>query len=89
MSSVKGTIEKMFMESFRKVLQECFFDKCVFGQKKFPLVSRNLRFTQIFILNFSSSVSLLMAEPGVDTLAYAFPKVNLITAAVDAQINDM
>jgi uracil phosphoribosyltransferase len=35
------------------------------------------------------TVSLLMAEPGIYTLAYAFPKVNLITAAVDQHINEM
>jgi uracil phosphoribosyltransferase len=29
-----------------------------------------------------------MAETGIYTLAYAFPKVNLITTAVDQQIND-
>ena len=30
-----------------------------------------------------------MAETGIYTLAYAFPKVNLITTAVDDQINEM
>jgi len=33
-------------------------------------------------------VSLLMAEQGVHTIAYAFPKVNIITTAVDPEIND-
>ncbi|VDM38982.1 unnamed protein product [Toxocara canis] len=33
-------------------------------------------------------VSLLMAETGVHSLAYAFPKVTLLTTAVDAHIND-
>ncbi|XGW30406.1 hypothetical protein V3C99_009409 [Haemonchus contortus] len=33
-------------------------------------------------------LSLLMSEPGVHALAYAFPKVRLITTAVDAQISD-
>ncbi|PIO68450.1 phosphoribulokinase/uridine kinase family protein [Teladorsagia circumcincta] len=33
-------------------------------------------------------LSLLMSEPGVHALAYAFPKVRLITTAVDPQISD-
>jgi hypothetical protein len=33
-------------------------------------------------------VSLLMAEQGVHTIAYAFPKANIITTAVDPEIND-
>ena len=33
-------------------------------------------------------VSLLMAEQGVHTIAYAFPKVNIVTTAVDPEIND-
>ncbi|MFH4973677.1 hypothetical protein AB6A40_000386 [Gnathostoma spinigerum] len=33
-------------------------------------------------------ISLLMAESGVHALAYAFPKVRLITAAVDAHLNE-
>ncbi|VDL84285.1 unnamed protein product [Nippostrongylus brasiliensis] len=33
-------------------------------------------------------LSLLMSEPGVHALAYAFPKVRLITTAVDSQISD-
>ncbi|CEF59313.1 Uridine kinase [Strongyloides ratti] len=32
--------------------------------------------------------SLLMAEPGVHALAYAFPKVKLVTAAIDKEINE-
>ena len=35
-----------------------------------------------------SLVSLLMAESGVQTIAYAFPKVSIITTAVDPEIND-
>jgi len=35
-----------------------------------------------------SLVSLLMAEQGVHTIAYAFPKVQIITTAVDPDIND-
>jgi len=35
-----------------------------------------------------SLVSLLMAESGVRTIAYAFPKVSIITTAVDPEIND-
>lgn len=33
-------------------------------------------------------VSLLMAESGVHTIAYAFPKVQIITTAVDPEVND-
>ena len=33
-------------------------------------------------------VSLLMAESGVHTIAYAFPGVKIITSAVDPEIND-
>ncbi|ETN68818.1 putative uridine kinase [Necator americanus] len=33
-------------------------------------------------------LSLLMSEPGVHALAYAFPKVRLITTAVDSQLSD-
>ena len=33
-------------------------------------------------------VSLLMAESGVHTIAYAFPKVKIVTTAVDKAIND-
>ena len=33
-------------------------------------------------------VSLLMAESGVHTIAYAFPHVKIITTAVDPEIND-
>ena len=33
-------------------------------------------------------VSLLMAESGVHTIAYAFPKVRIVTTAVDPEIND-
>uniref|UniRef100_A0A0N4Z390 Uridine kinase n=1 Tax=Parastrongyloides trichosuri TaxID=131310 RepID=A0A0N4Z390_PARTI len=32
--------------------------------------------------------SLLMAEPGVHALAYAFPKVKLVTAAIDKEIDE-
>ena len=35
-----------------------------------------------------SLVSLLMAESGVQTIAYAFPKVSIITTAVDPEINE-
>ena len=33
-------------------------------------------------------VSLLMAESGVHTIAYAFPNVRIVTSAVDPEIND-
>merc|ERR1719206_205815 len=33
-------------------------------------------------------VSLLMAESGVHTIAYAFPQVKIVTTAVDPEIND-
>lgn len=33
-------------------------------------------------------VSLLMAESGVHTIAYAFPQVRIVTSAVDPEIND-
>lgn len=33
-------------------------------------------------------VSLLMAESGVHSVAYAFPKVRIVTTAVDPEIND-
>uniref|UniRef100_A0A4W3KBH2 Uridine-cytidine kinase n=1 Tax=Callorhinchus milii TaxID=7868 RepID=A0A4W3KBH2_CALMI len=33
-------------------------------------------------------ISLLMAEMGVHSVAYAFPKVNIITTAVDKKVND-
>ncbi|RWS24960.1 uridine-cytidine kinase-like 1 [Leptotrombidium deliense] len=32
--------------------------------------------------------SLLMAESGVHSIAYAFPKVRIVTTAVDAEVND-
>ncbi|GMT25116.1 hypothetical protein PFISCL1PPCAC_16413, partial [Pristionchus fissidentatus] len=35
-----------------------------------------------------SILSLLMAEPGVHALAYAFPKVRLVTTAVDPSLSD-
>lgn len=33
-------------------------------------------------------LSLLMAETGVQSLAYAFPHLTLVTTAVDPQINE-
>ena len=33
-------------------------------------------------------VSLLMAESGVHSIAYSFPKVKMVTTAVDPEIND-
>ena len=33
-------------------------------------------------------VSLLMAESGVHTIAYAFPNVKIVTTAVDPEINE-
>ncbi|KAJ8924537.1 hypothetical protein NQ315_000685 [Exocentrus adspersus] len=33
-------------------------------------------------------VSLLMAESGVQSIAYAFPKVQIVTTAIDPEIND-
>lgn len=33
-------------------------------------------------------VSLLMAEIGVHSIAYAFPKVNIVTSALDPEINE-
>ncbi|KAF2900083.1 hypothetical protein ILUMI_06098 [Ignelater luminosus] len=33
-------------------------------------------------------VSLLMAESGVHSIAYAFPKVQIVTSAIDPEIND-
>lgn len=33
-------------------------------------------------------ISLLMAEMGVHSVAYAFPKVRIITTAVDKNVND-
>lgn len=33
-------------------------------------------------------VSLLMAESGVHAIAYAFPKVQIVTTAIDPEIND-
>ncbi len=35
-----------------------------------------------------SLVSLLMAESGVHTIAYAFPRVSVVTTAVDPEVND-
>jgi uridine kinase len=32
--------------------------------------------------------SLIMAESGIHTIAYAFPKVQIVTTAVDPEIND-
>lgn len=34
-------------------------------------------------------VSLLMAEMGVHSVAYAFPQVQIITTAVDKKVNDL
>lgn len=34
-------------------------------------------------------VSLLMAEMGVHSVAYAFPQVQIITTAVDKKVNDI
>lgn len=33
-------------------------------------------------------VSLLMAQSGVNSIAYAFPKVQIVTTAIDPEIND-
>ncbi len=33
-------------------------------------------------------VSLLMARSGVQTIAYAFPQVNIVTTAVDPEVNE-
>ena len=33
-------------------------------------------------------VSLLMAESGVHSIAYAFPQVKIVTSAVDPEINE-
>jgi len=33
-------------------------------------------------------LSLLMAQSGVDSIAYAFPRVKLVTTAVDPEINE-
>ncbi|GBP19558.1 Uridine-cytidine kinase-like 1 [Eumeta japonica] len=35
-----------------------------------------------------SLVSLLMAEIGVHSIAYAFPKVKIVTSALDPEINE-
>lgn len=35
-----------------------------------------------------SSCSLLMTEQGVCNIAYAFPKVKIVTTAVDSNINE-
>lgn len=34
-------------------------------------------------------LSLLMAEMGVHSVAYAFPRVKIITTAVDKKVNDL
>lgn len=34
-------------------------------------------------------VSLLMAEMGIHSVAYAFPQVKIITTAVDKKVNDV
>lgn len=34
-------------------------------------------------------MSLLMAEMGVHSVAYAFPQVKIITTAVDKRVNDL
>lgn len=34
-------------------------------------------------------VSLLMAEMGIHSVAYAFPQVKIITTAVDKKVNDL
>lgn len=34
-------------------------------------------------------LSLLMAEMGVHSVAYAFPRVRIITTAVDKRVNDL
>ncbi|KAK2156581.1 hypothetical protein LSH36_209g01005 [Paralvinella palmiformis] len=33
-------------------------------------------------------LSLIMAESGVHSVAYAFPKVRVVTTAIDPQVND-
>jgi len=33
-------------------------------------------------------VSLLMAESGVRSIAYAFPNIQIVTTAIDPEIND-
>lgn len=33
-------------------------------------------------------LSLIAAESGVHTIAYAYPKVKIVTAAVDPEVND-
>ncbi|XP_032877290.1 uridine-cytidine kinase-like 1 isoform X1 [Amblyraja radiata] len=46
------------------------------------LLDHDVQEDKIFLL------SLLMAEMGVHSVAYAFPKVNIITTAVDKKVND-
>jgi len=46
------------------------------------LLDHDVKEENIFLL------SLLMAEAGVHNIAYAFPKVSLVTTAVDLQVND-
>ncbi len=48
----------------------------------FPLKDHDVAEDKIFLL------SLLMAEMGVHSVAYAFPKVRIITTAVDKEVND-
>lgn len=47
-----------------------------------PLKDHDVAEDKIFLL------SLLMAEMGVHSVAYAFPKVRIITTAVDKEVND-
>lgn len=49
---------------------------------RFPLKDHDVAEDKIFLL------SLLMAEMGVHSVAYAFPKVRIITTAVDKEVND-
>lgn len=48
-----------------------------------PLQDHDVPEDKIFLL------SLLMAEMGVHSVAYAFPRVRIITTAVDKKVNDL
>lgn len=60
-----------------------FFVKALFTGVFPPLQDHDVQENKILL------VSLLMAEMGVHSVAYAFPQVKIITTAVDKKVNDL
>lgn len=43
---------------------------------------------RFLVYEWCAQVSLLMAESGVRSIAYAFPNIQIVTTAIDPEIND-